>query len=349
MPFGTSNFIASQDEKVNTAEHALFKQQIPTVLELITRIPIVKPRKPLLFQGQGEAQTTRINPTVTDLGQSPYSVQGTQGICDLVQGLERTSDKTVTLLHQGDGLLAGSTFDPFVTVEQNLNTKRGMPTHLDRHMPPFFVDKVKMIMVYIGPGPLPLQMRNPILTRSDFPYQRRGLGYQDQEKSLKLRIAGPMLLGQLVFAHPRLTMEERNTLLFGIRMDPATEASSHPLQMFLIEALVGIGQLSPPVAKPAALLAQGKIAVEHNPVHTVITSFQKLFVVLGEIVIFHQASPHPRYSRGEARWEDSYFKLPRRGHFSCAKSREKRRILRERKEEAEAMGKKEGSYFYGPG
>jgi hypothetical protein len=42
-----------------------FKQQVPTVLLLVTRMPIVKPRTLLLLQGHGKAQATRLNPTLS--------------------------------------------------------------------------------------------------------------------------------------------------------------------------------------------------------------------------------------------------------------------------------------------
>jgi hypothetical protein len=58
----------------------------------------------LFFNIEAKAQTARINPTLTDLGQPPYNVVLTQGVCDLVQGLEGTTHKAVTLLNHGDSL-----------------------------------------------------------------------------------------------------------------------------------------------------------------------------------------------------------------------------------------------------
>ncbi len=103
------------------------KEQIATELGLVGRVTVVKTRALLLFQIQRNAQAARIGPTVTDLGQSPYGVLISQCACELVQGLERTAHKAVTLLQCGDSLLSGLAFDPFVTIEHNLYPKRGYP------------------------------------------------------------------------------------------------------------------------------------------------------------------------------------------------------------------------------
>jgi hypothetical protein len=58
---------------------------------------ISEPGALLLLDIQSEAEAARIDPTLTDLSQPPYRVVFTQGICDLVQGLERTTYKAVTL------------------------------------------------------------------------------------------------------------------------------------------------------------------------------------------------------------------------------------------------------------
>ena len=173
-----------------------------------------------------------------------------------------------------------------------IKTKRGMPTHLDRYLPPFPVDKVKMVMVHQGPRRLPLQMRDPVLAPLDFPYQRRSLGHQDQEKTRKARVVRKILLGQLMFFHPRFAMEERKVLLLRIGVHSATESPRHPLQMLLIQTLVRTRQLLPPETNSASLLTKGEIAVEHDPIHTVIKSFQKFLVVFSEIVFGnHRPSP----------------------------------------------------------
>ena len=84
---------------------------------------------------------------VTDLDQSPYGVLIAQGICEPIQGLERTTHKALTLLQSGDNLLSGLTFAPFVIIEHNLHPERRMPTHLEGDMAPVGIDQMKVIHI----------------------------------------------------------------------------------------------------------------------------------------------------------------------------------------------------------
>lgn len=61
------------------------KEKIAAVLNLIYRIRVTKFTFLLLCTIQGKAQTCRINPTLTDLNQSPYKARGSHGICDFGQ------------------------------------------------------------------------------------------------------------------------------------------------------------------------------------------------------------------------------------------------------------------------
>jgi hypothetical protein len=76
----------------------------------------------------------------------------------------------------------------------------------------------------------------------------------------------------------------------GGGMHPATEPARQVQQVRLVKALVGAGQLAPPVAKPTALLSQREVAGEHDPIHAVVPALQQVGIVLGELIrLFHAA------------------------------------------------------------
>ncbi len=122
------------------------------------------------------------------------------------------------------------------------------------------------------------------------PHQRRRLGHQDQEHPREGRVRGPVLLGQLVLAHPGGTVAERDPAPLGVGVHPAAEAAGHLAQVLLVEGRVRAGQLAPPVAEPAALLPQREVAVEHDAVHTVVAPVQQIRIVVGDLVIVFHAS-----------------------------------------------------------
>ena len=64
---------------------------------------------------------------------------------------------------QGDGLRAGLPFDPFVTVEHELDTERRVSAHFDGEVTPLGVDEGKVVMIDVGPGLLALQVGAPLL------------------------------------------------------------------------------------------------------------------------------------------------------------------------------------------
>ena len=74
-------------------------------------------------------------------------------------------------------------------------------------------------------------------------------------------------------------------MALGVGMHPTAEAPRHPQQVLLVQGLVGAGQLSPPVPKPASLLPQREVAVEHDPIRAVVSSLQQLLVVVRKIII----------------------------------------------------------------
>jgi len=159
------------------------EQQIPAVLHLKHGVLILKPALFLFCQIQRKTQAGTINPTLTELAQSPCSLLLRQGVCDLGQA--------DGVAYGSEAVLVFSKFDPrlvrlrchiFVPVQDHLRAEGRMPAHLDRHMPPVGVQDMKGIMIHVGPGFFGRQvaeLTGPRLLR--FPNQRWRLGYQHQK------------------------------------------------------------------------------------------------------------------------------------------------------------------------
>src|SRR5258708_8808581 len=97
---------------------------------------------------ESEVETGRINPTLADLAQSPYSPLFGQGVCDLRQacGVGDIS-KTISLLGEGNAGLAGLAGDVLVAVQDHLGWEGGMPADFAGEMTPFGVHAMKRIVV----------------------------------------------------------------------------------------------------------------------------------------------------------------------------------------------------------
>jgi hypothetical protein len=262
------------------------EQQIAAVLELVAGIAVAELRARLLVEVQGEAQATRVDPTVTDLGQSPYRVLLTQGLCELIQGLERSPHEAVALLLDGDGVRVGLAVDPFVPVEHELHPERWVPADLDRDVAPLLVDQVKVVVVDVGPGLLAGQVRRPGLALRHLPHQGRRLRDQDEKEALKRRVLGQILLRHLVLARARDAVDHRDVVCVGVGVQPPAETSRQALQMLLVQRRVGASQAPPPGAEAPTLLAERNVAVQDDPVDAVVVPVEQILMIGGEIVGF---------------------------------------------------------------
>src|SRR6266516_3002971 len=84
------------------------KQQVAAIFGLIDRVLVVKFAPLLLLQAQREADASSVNPTLTDLGQSPYHPLLGQGVCNLSQaGGVGDARKTIPLFLEVNLLPAG--------------------------------------------------------------------------------------------------------------------------------------------------------------------------------------------------------------------------------------------------
>jgi len=257
---------------------------LETILDLIGGIAVMKSRALLLIDVEGETQASGQNPTVTDFGHPPYSAFAAQGICELVQGLNRTPHKAVTLPLRGDSLLASLSVDPFVTVEHDLYTKRWVTTHLDCDVAPVGIDDVKVVVVDVGPRSPALQVRHTFVAALDLPDQAGRFGYEYQEDALEAGIRRHILVCQLVLALSRCAVQQWYLAFVCPSVNAAAKPARHLPQVLLIQRLIGPCKLSPPGAERSALLSQWEVAVEHDAVDAIIEAVQQICMICGEVV-----------------------------------------------------------------
>jgi hypothetical protein len=151
------------------------------VLGLKDRVAAAEATAFLLLAVQTETQAGGVDPPITHLGQSPYRRGLRQGVCDLSQGLGvGNAGEAVAFLGETDSghLCLGG--DVLVAVEDDLRAERGMPGHLDREMPPFWIHDVKRVVV--DEGPFPGQVADDTASRAgDVPDRCHDARHEDQE------------------------------------------------------------------------------------------------------------------------------------------------------------------------
>ena len=123
---------------------AVTKKIVAAVFGLVDRITIIKFASLLLVKGQGETKTGRINPTLADLFQSPYSERVAHGICDPSQVCDVIYiGKTISFFSKGNVGSTGSTGHVFMSIKDNPGVERWMRTKSDHYMSPFGIDDMK--------------------------------------------------------------------------------------------------------------------------------------------------------------------------------------------------------------
>lgn len=90
-------------------------------------------------------------------------------------------------------------------------------------MPPFFVDDVKIVMVYQSVFLLPANVDRPIRKLSK---KARCPRNKNGKKTREILILGYQVLRFDMLALPGLKMNKRNILLFAKRLNPAAETAS---------------------------------------------------------------------------------------------------------------------------
>src|SRR5271169_6143397 len=311
------------------------EDQISAVLHLIVGEVIAKSAAFLFLKVEREAQTGAVNPTLTDLAQSPYSPQLGQGLCDLREaGSVGDGGETVCFLGEPDACLARLTGDVFMAVQDHLRGERWMPADLDGDMPPVTVENMERIVVHIGLLPL------KVIVRLYVPYRCLGPTNQNQEQTFGDRCLGQVLIGHVMLALPRGAVDDWNVVRFGIAAHAPAEPAGQPHQMGVVQGFVRARERPPPHTEAAGTMSHAEVGIQNDAIHAIIPAAQQLLIERAQSVCHgslaqgdteHQRlsdmNKPTRASRCPVGLAFDAGELPHRGHFSPAGSGEKRRLL----------------------
>jgi len=193
-------------------------------------------------------------------------------------------------------------------VENELRGERGMPGHLDRHVPALRVHEVKRVVV--DESGLLGDVADDLCGAVHVPDRRCAPGHQDEEHSRAHLVLGEVVLGELMLALAPLAVDHRDAPGPGPGPHPAGEPPGHPHQVGVVQQLITVTvQPPPPHPEPTRVVTQREIRVEHDPVHTIVGTGQQIPVAFAELV------NHRRTLRVTGRATITrHPTLPRRGH-----------------------------------
>ena len=105
-------------------------------------------------------------------------------------------------------------------------------------------------------------------------------------------VLGPVLRGQFVLAFVGGAREERQALRLRIGVDAPAEFAGHLHAMGLIQVGIRAVEGAPPLAKATPMVAAGEIAMEDDPIHAIVASFDRRFMRGRKIIaLFHALEP----------------------------------------------------------
>ena len=109
--------------------------------------------------------------------------------------------------------------------------------------------------------------------------------YQHKKDANKARIRWQMLVSYFVLAFARSTVDNGYSVMLRPSPHSATESACHAHQMSIIQASIRSVQIAPPGSETSRCLAHRVIGVYDNTVHAVVVAFEKLRVVLCELIV----------------------------------------------------------------
>lgn len=254
---------------------ASHEQEVSAVLPLVNGEDIPEPGFFLVRKVQRKTQTGGVNPTLAHLTQAPYSVLRTQGVCDKRQA-PSVGDRSETIagLDKTDSRLLGLQGNIFMTIEDELCIEGRMTTKPDGDVSPFRINDMERIVVHIGHRLFSRDIHDrTVLGLLDIPYRGRRPVDQNEEDSREIWVLRDMLLGKLMLPFPLLTIDNRNSVILGIRTDSAAQAACHTHEMLVIQLGIGaVMQCSPPETETRGRLPHWVVCIQNDSIHAVINS-----------------------------------------------------------------------------
>ena len=93
-----------------------------------------------------------------------------------------------------------------------------------------------------------------------------------------------MIIGHVMLAFPRGTVDDRNGVRFGIASHAPAEPAGQPHQMGIVEGFVRSGQCSPPHAEATGTMSHAEVGVQHDAIDTIVAAAQQLLIEFAQSV-----------------------------------------------------------------
>src|SRR5690242_5349039 len=267
---------AAVDERLKDLVHvsAHLEDEVSAEFDLIVRVLITEPAALLLVEVEREAHTG-VNPTLTDLAQSPYSPVFGQGLCDLRQTCGvRDSSKAVSVLGEGDARLARLAGNVLMAVQDHLGGEGRMPADLDGQMAPVRVEDVKRVVVHIGHRFLSFD----VVFCADIPHRRLRPTDQNQKQALGDCRLGEIFFRNVMLALPDRTVDHRNSVRLGVTANATAEPAGQPHQVGVFERLIRSSQCPPPHPEPTRIMAHAEVSVQNNAIDAIVATAQQILI-----------------------------------------------------------------------
>jgi len=267
------------------------KEKVTAILALINRIGVMKATVLLFRKIQSETQAGRVNPTLTHSDQAPYRARSSHGICDSGQAWSVGDlSKTVAFFGKRKLGLLGLTGHVFMPVEHNLSRERRMRTEFDGQVPPLWIEDMERIMIDVRIGGFRPDVDGATVEAVYMENRGRSKPSDDTEHPPEGGVLGEMLLGQFMLVFSGLTMDQRDSLLLGIGVNPSTKSTGKPHEMGVVQGFIRSRQLTPPSPKTTRGLSQTEISIEYDAIYTIICTIEIFLIIAAKLVGHHHLS-----------------------------------------------------------
>ena len=104
-------------------------------------------------------------------------------------------------------------------------------------------------------------------------------------------MGGQVLFRNLMFAFPGRATHHGEVTLLRAGVQPPAEPTRHAFQMGVVQMVFRAQKLTPPNSKASGMVTQGKVGIQDNAIHAVVTAVPKILISIPQRVHPGRHSP----------------------------------------------------------
>ena len=139
-------------------------------------------------------------------------------------------------------------------------------------------------MIDIGVRRLGRNTNGSILGAAHMENRRRGKPSGDAEHTPEGGVFGEILFGNFILPFFSLTVDQWDTVLFGIGMNPSTKPTRKPHEMGIVKIIIRPCQLSPLGPKSTARLGQIKMGIKNDTIYAKVCTIKVILIVFAQLI-----------------------------------------------------------------